>query len=141
VIILAKFAKGTGMPEALTLSQETNVNVQGPLMPELQEILPEASAARIKRQGLVNAWDDPAFAEACRKTHRKNFVMAGVSKDVCMVGPAISAVEEGFMVKVVCDACGSTNQIAEEMSWKRCWASILRGIWLRLGTGLPGSMA
>jgi hypothetical protein len=29
------------------------------------------------------------------------------------------AVEEGFIVKVVCDACGSTNQIAEEMSWRR----------------------
>ena len=29
VIILAKFAKGTGMPVVLTSSQETNVNVQG----------------------------------------------------------------------------------------------------------------
>jgi nicotinamidase-related amidase len=117
VIILAKFAKGTGMPVVLTSSQETNV--QGPLMPELQEILPEAFAARIKRQGVVNAWDDPAFAEACRNTRRKNFVMAGVTTDVCMVAPAISAVEEGFIAKVVCDACGSTNQIAEEMSWRR----------------------
>ena len=119
VIILAKFAKGTGMPVVLTSSQETNVNVQGPLMPELQAILPEAFAARIKRQGVVNAWDDSAFADACRNTRRKNFVMADVTTDVCMVAPAISAVEEGFVVKVVCDACGSTNQIAEEMSWRR----------------------
>jgi len=119
VIILAKFAKGTGMPVVLTSSQETNLNVQGPLMPELQQILPEAFLARIKRQGVVNAWDDPAFAAACRDTGRKNFVMAGVTTDVCMVAPAISAVEEGFVVKVVCDACGSTNQIAEEMSWRR----------------------
>ena len=74
-------------------------------MPELQEILPEAFAARIKRQGVVNAWDDPA--------------LAGVTTDVCMVSPAISAVEEGFTVKVVCDACGSSNQIAEEMAWRR----------------------
>jgi hypothetical protein len=58
VIILAKFAKGTDMPTVLTSSQENNINVQGPLMPELQEILPEAFAARIKRQGVVNAWDD-----------------------------------------------------------------------------------
>jgi len=47
VIILAKFAKGTGMPLVLTSSQETNVNVQGPLMPELEAIAPEAFAARI----------------------------------------------------------------------------------------------
>jgi nicotinamidase-related amidase len=119
VIILAKFAKGTGMPVVLTSSQETNLNVQGPLMPELQEILAEAFAARVKRQGVVNAWDDPVFAAACRKTGRKNFVMAGVTTDICMVAPAISALEEGFNVQVVCDACGSTNQIAEEMSWRR----------------------
>ncbi len=119
VIILAKFAKGTGMPVVLTSSQETNVNVQGPLMPELQQALPEAFAARIQRQGVVNAWDDEAFANACRRTGRRNFVMAGVTTDICMVAPAISALEEGFNVQVVCDACGSTNQIAEEMSWRR----------------------
>jgi nicotinamidase-related amidase len=119
VIILAKFAKGTGMPVVLTSSQETNLNVQGPLMPELQEILADAFAARIKRQGVVNAWDDPAFAAACRKTERKNLIMAGVTTDICMVAPAISALEEGFNVQVVCDACGSANQIAEEMSWRR----------------------
>ena len=119
VLVLAKFAKGTGMPIVLTSSQETNVNVQGPLMPELQQVVPEAFAARIKRQGVVNAWDDEAFAGACRKTGKRNFVMAGVTTDICMVSPAISAVEEGYNVKVVCDACGSTNQIAEEMSWRR----------------------
>lgn len=117
VVILAKFAKGTGMPVVLTSSQETNV--QGPLMPELQEILPDVFAARIKRLGVVNAWDDENFANACRKTGRRNFVTAGVTTDVCMVSPAISAPEEGFNVQVVCDACGSNNQIAEEMAWRR----------------------
>lgn len=119
VIILAKFAVGTNMPVVLTSSQETNVNVQGPLMPELQDAAPEAFAARIKRTGVVNAWDDPAFAAACRATGKRNYVMAGVTTDVCMVSPAISALEEGYNVQVVCDACGSTNQIAEEMSWRR----------------------
>jgi nicotinamidase-related amidase len=119
VIILAKFATGTGMPLVLTSSQETNVNVQGPLMPELAGIAPKAFEGRIKRTGVVNAWDDPAFADACRATGKRNFVMAGVTTDVCMVSPAISALEEGFNVQIVCDACGSTNQIAEEMSWRR----------------------
>jgi hypothetical protein len=49
VLILARFAAGTDMPVVLTSSQETNVHVQGPLMPELQAALPEAYAARIKR--------------------------------------------------------------------------------------------
>ena len=119
VIVLAKFAKGTGMPVVLTSSQEANINVQGPLMPELQEIQPEAFAARIQRKGVVNAWDDEDFAKACRNTGKRNFVMAGVTTDICMVSPAISAVEEGFNVQVVCDACGSSNPIAEEMAWRR----------------------
>ncbi len=119
VITLAKFAKGTGMPVVLTSSQETNVDVQGPLMPELKDILPEAYAARVQRQGVVNAWDDIDFANACSDTGKKNLVMAGVTTDICMVSPAISAVEAGFSVQVVCDACGSGNQIAEEMAWRR----------------------
>ena len=112
VVILAKFAKGTGMPLVLTSSQETNTHIQGPLMPELEAIAPNEFAARIKRKGLVNAWEDEDFAKACRATGKRNFVMAGVTTDVCMVAPAISAVEEGFNVQVVCDACGSGNQIA-----------------------------
>lgn len=119
VITLAKFAKGTNMPVVLTSSQENNIDVQGPLMPELKEILPEAYAARVQRQGVVNAWDDENFANACRNTGKKNLVMAGVTTDICMVTPAISALEDGFNVQVVCDACGSTNQIAEEMAWRR----------------------
>ncbi len=119
VVILAKFAMGTDMPLVLTSSQEDNIDVQGPLMPELETIATDAFARRIKRQGVVNAWDDPAFADACRGTGMKNLVMAGVTTDVCMVGPAISVAQEGFNVKVVCDACGSSNQIAEEMSWRR----------------------
>ncbi len=126
VIILAKFAAGTGIPLVLTSSQETNVDVQGPLMPELEEISPAAFAARVKRTGVVNAWDDADFADACRSTGRRNFVMAGVTTDVCMVAPAISALEEGFNVQVVCDACGSTNAIAEEMSWRRMEAAGVR---------------
>jgi nicotinamidase-related amidase len=119
VVILAKFAKGTGLPLVLTSSQETNADVQGPLMPELKQIAPQEFEARIKRKGVVNAWDDEDFANACRGTGKRNLVMAGVTTDVCMVSPAISALEEGFNVQVVCDACGSTNQIAEEMSWRR----------------------
>ncbi|MEO8310000.1 MAG: isochorismatase family protein [Caldimonas sp.] len=106
VIILAKFARGTEMPLVLTSSQETNVNVQGPLIPELEAIAPKEFGARIKRKGVVNAWDDEDFANACRKTGKRNFVMAGVTTDVCIVSPAICALEEGFNVQVVCDACG-----------------------------------
>ena len=47
-------------------------------MPVLEAIAPEAFAARIKRIGVVNAWEDEAFANACRATGKRNFVMAGL---------------------------------------------------------------
>ena len=48
-LALAKTAKILGIPVVLTSSQEQNV--QGALLPELQGILPEAFATRIKRAG------------------------------------------------------------------------------------------
>ncbi len=45
-VALAQTAKILGMPVVLTSSQEENI--QGALLPELQEIVPEAFAARVK---------------------------------------------------------------------------------------------
>ena len=88
-LALAKTAKILNIPVVLTSSQEQNV--QGPLLPELEQILPEAFAARVQRAGIVNAWSDPHFKKAVEATGRRNLIMAGVTTDVCLVYPAISA--------------------------------------------------
>lgn len=116
-LALAKTAKILGIPTVLTSSQEDRL--QGPLMPELAEILPDAFAARVKRQGIVNAWADDNFRSAVEATGRKNLIMAGVTTDVCLVYPSISAVEEGYAVQAVMDASGSPFDISEEMSRRR----------------------
>jgi len=116
-IALAKTAKILNIPVVLTSSQEQNL--QGPLLPELEQILPDAFAARVKRAGIVNAWNDPNFVAAVKKTGRKNLIMAGVTTDVCLVYAAISAVREGFNVQAVMDASGSPFDISEEMSRRR----------------------
>ena len=116
-IVLAKTARALNLPVVLTSSMEGNQ--QGPLMPELQEILPQAFSARIKRQGVVNCWDDQAFAQAARNLKRKNLIIAGATTDVCVVYPAISAQQEGFNVQVVVDACGSPTKIADEIAFGR----------------------
>ena len=116
-IALAKTAKILNIPVVLTSSQEQNL--QGPLLPEFEQILPDAFAARVKRAGIVNAWNDPNFVAAVKKTGRKNLIMAGVTTDVCLVFPAISAVREGFNVQAVMDASGSPFDISEEMSRRR----------------------
>ncbi|HEE4993854.1 isochorismatase family protein [Agrobacterium tumefaciens] len=116
-IALAKLAKILNLPTVITSSQEDRA--QGPIMPEIAEILPEAHAARIKRPGVVNAWAYPDFRDAVLATGRKNLIMAGVTTDVCLIFPAIDAALEGFAVQAVMDASGSPSDLSEEFSRQR----------------------
>lgn len=68
-LALAKTASILNIPTVLTSSQEDRL--QGPLLPELQEILPDAFKARVKREGIVNAWTDVNFKAAVKATGRK----------------------------------------------------------------------
>ncbi len=114
---LAKVAVALNMPLVFTSSQEDHM--QGPLMPALETIAPDAFGARIKRPGVVNCWDDERFARACRDTGRKQLLMAGVTTDVCLDPPAISAADEGFEVYGVVDASGSPTTLTDEMAFRR----------------------
>jgi nicotinamidase-related amidase len=116
-LALAKAAKVLGLPVLLTSSQEDRM--QGPLLPELAALLPEAFAARVKRAGIVNAWTDPHFKAAVEATGRKHLIVAGVTTDVCLVYPTISAVREGYHVQAVMDASGSPFELSEDMSRRR----------------------
>jgi nicotinamidase-related amidase len=116
-LALAKTAEVFALPTVLTSSQEEMF--QGPLLSELNELLPAEFAARVKRAGIVNAWDDPKFVAAVKATGRKNLIMAGVTTDVCVVFPAISAVRAGYNVQVVLDAGGSPYVLSEDTSrWR-----------------------
>lgn len=116
-IALAKTAKILNIPVILTSSQEENL--QGPLIPELATLLPDAFASRIKRAGIVNAWADTNFKAAVEATGRKSLIMAGVTTDVCLVYPSINAVQEGYRVQAVMDASGSPYDLSEDMSRRR----------------------
>jgi len=116
-LALAKTAKILNIPVVLTSSQEQDV--QGPLLPALEHILPGAFAARIQRAGIVNAWNNPNFKKAVEATGRRNLIMAGVTTDVCLVYPAISACREGYQVQAVMDASGSPFELSEDMSRRR----------------------
>jgi nicotinamidase-related amidase len=116
-VMLAKAAKAYGMPIVLTTSQEDHI--QGPLAPALQHISPEAYKNRVKRVGIVNAWADPNFSAAVEVTGRKKRIMGGVTTDICLIFPSISAVQAGFDVQAVMDASGSSYEMQEEMSRRR----------------------
>jgi len=93
-VALAKTAKVLGLPVVLTTSLEEEF--QGPLMPELKEILPDAYAARVKRGGIVNAWNDPNFRASVERTQRRNLIMAGVTTNICLVFPALTARRDDY---------------------------------------------
>jgi nicotinamidase-related amidase len=116
-VMLAKAAKAYGIPVVLTTSQEDHI--QGPTSPALQQALPEAYNNRVKRAGIVNAWADPNFSAAVRATGRKKLIMAAVTTDICLIFPAISAMQEGFDVLAVLDASGSSYEVQEALARQR----------------------
>jgi len=116
-IVLAKAAKATNIPLVLTASMEDQA--QGPLFDKLQKTVPEAYAQRVLRAGQVDCMMDDHFVKAVQATGRKNLIMAGITTDVCIVYPAITAVEEGYQVQVVVDACGSPTALSDQIALRR----------------------
>lgn len=112
--VMTRFAKNAGIPIVLTSSLETEN--QGPLLPEFKEIVPAEYDARIKRTGVINAWDDPNFVAAIKATGKKNIIMGGLTTDVCLVPPALSAQAEGFNVVALFDISAACTKIAAQNS-------------------------
>lgn len=116
-LMLAKTAAILNLPVVLTSSMEEYA--QGPLVSELEQILPKEFSSRIKRMGIVNAMDDEHFAAAVKATGRKKLIIAGVTNDVCTVYPALSLVRDGYEVQVVADAGGSPSKMADDIALRR----------------------
>ena len=100
VLATADLAKYFNLPTILTTSFESGPN--GPLVPELKEMFPDAPY--IARPGNINAWDNEDFVKAVKATGKKQLIIAGVVTEVCVAFPALSAIEEGFDVFVIADA-------------------------------------
>lgn len=119
VLALANSAKFFGLPTILTTSFEQGPN--GPLVPELLELFPEAPY--IARPGQINAWDNQDFVAAIKATGRKQLIIAGVVTDVCVAFPALAAIAEGFDVFVVTDASGTFDKTVQQAAWARMSAA------------------
>jgi nicotinamidase-related amidase len=112
---LAKAAKLAGVPTFTTASVPDGAN--GPLIPDIQKANPDAKY--IPRTGQINAWDNPAWVDAIRKTNRKTLIIAGTLTSVCMAFPALSAVEAGYKVFCVVDASGNWDKMATDITIAR----------------------
>lgn len=115
VLALGKCAKYFDLPSVMTTSFEKGPN--GPMMPELKEMLPDA--AYIPRPGEINAWDNEDFVKAVAATGRKQLIIAGIVTEVCVAFPALAAIEAGYEVFVVTDASGTFNELSRHAAWLR----------------------
>ena len=116
-IKLAKIARALNFPVVLTASMEENV--QGPLISELAEILPEAFAARIKRPGIVNAMHHEGFNKAVKALGRKKLFVAGVTTEICITFPVLQMLDEGYEVQVSADASASYTKFGDQLALER----------------------
>lgn len=119
ILAVAACGKYFKLPTILTTSFEKGPN--GPLLPELKEMFPDAPY--IARPGNINAWDNEDFVRAVEQTNRKQLILAGVVTEVCVAFPALSAIEAGYDVFVVTDASGTFNEVTRHSAWLRMQAA------------------
>lgn len=98
-----------------TVAEET---FAGPVFPEIEEFYPQATSGYIDRTSM-NTWEDEPAYRAITGSGKQKLVLAGLWTGVCIVGPALSALSEGFDVFVITDACGDVSAEAHERAIQR----------------------
>lgn len=97
-----------------TVSHKT---FSGPVFPEILEFYPDVSTY-IDRTSM-NTWEDVNAYKAITGKGKKKIVFAGLWSEVCIVGPALSALTEGYEVYVITDASGGVSNEAHQMAMQR----------------------
>lgn len=116
VAIVAGASKIFNVPTIVTTVAEDSFS--GPVFPELEECYPRATSGYIDRTSM-NTWEDGPAYRAITATAKQKLVLAGLWTGVCIVGPALSAMSEGFEVFVITDACGDVSTEAHERAIQR----------------------
>lgn len=116
VAIIAGASRIFNVPTVVTTVAETSFS--GPVFPEIEEFYPQASSGYIDRTSM-NTWEDGPAYEAIVGKGKQKLVLAGLWTGVCIVGPALSAMSEGFDVFVITDACGDVSTEAHERAIQR----------------------
>ncbi|KID81114.1 protein ycaC [Metarhizium guizhouense ARSEF 977] len=107
------------LPVIMTTSVQNSS--YGPLPDEILDMYPNATI--IKRNGEVDAWDNPDFRKAIKATGRKQVILAGIVTDVCTTFLALSLRAEGYSVWANVEASGTTTTLLREVSNMRMQAA------------------
>jgi len=112
--LVASAAAGFGVSTILTTVAEKSFS--GPMFDEIKAAFP--GQAMLDRTSM-NTWEDAAVIKKINEIGKTRIVLSGLWTGVCIVGPALSAIEQGFEVYVIADACGDVSTEAHERAMQR----------------------
>jgi nicotinamidase-related amidase len=112
--LVASAAASFKVPTILTTVAEKSFS--GPMFAEVTEPFP--GQALLDRTSM-NAWEDAAVIARVNELGKDRLVLAGLWTSVCIVGPVLSALAQGYEVYVVADACGDISAEAHERAMQR----------------------
>ena len=88
----------------------------GPMFDEIKSAFPKA---KFFDRTSMNSWEDKGVIAEVNRIGKGRIVLAGLWTSVCIVGPALSALDQGFEVHVIADACGDLSEEAHERAIER----------------------
>jgi nicotinamidase-related amidase len=112
--LLSKTAAGFTVSTIVTTVAEKSFS--GPLFPEITETF---AGGPVYDRTTMNAWEDPQITARVNAIGKGRLVFAGLWTSVCIVGPVLSAREQGFECYVITDACGDVSEEAHERAVTR----------------------
>ncbi len=112
--LVANAAAGFQVPTILTTVAEKSFS--GPMFSEVTDAFP--SQPMLDRTSM-NTWEDAAVIDEVNRIGKDRLVFAGLWTSVCIVGPVLSALEQGFEVYVITDASGDISEEAHERAVTR----------------------
>ena len=112
--LVAQAAAGFGVSTILTTVAEKSFS--GPMFSEITDAFP---GAKMLDRTSMNTWEDAAVIERVNQIGKPRIVLAGLWTSVCIVGPALSALDQGFEVYVIADACGDVSTEAHNRAMER----------------------
>ena len=112
--LIARAAASFKVPTILTTIAEKTFS--GPMFTEVTDPFP---GQELLDRTSMNCWEDAAVIKQVNVIGKGRLVLAGLWTGVCIVGPALSALEQGFEVYVVADACGDVSVEAHNRALDR----------------------
>ena len=112
--LVSHAAAGFGVSTILTTVAEKSFS--GPMFSEITEPFPDQ--ALLDRTSM-NTWEDANVIKVVNEIGKDRLVFCGLWTSVCIVGPTLSAIEQGYEVYVIADACGDVSTEAHDRALDR----------------------